>query len=82
MFGWVLGASVDSARVPRRKLGDPGRNWRCASWSRAASLVREAVLRPKAARLAFIVVVFVLVCVFVVWVWVGFVVCFLWFCTR
>ena len=61
--------------------------WLVSSWIGAAPAgpgplpwLGEAVLRPKAARLAFVVVVFRSVCVFVCWVWVGIVVCLLWIC--
>ena len=64
-FCWVLGASVGSVRIPRHKLGDPGTNWRCTSWSRAAFLVRggglEAQGRPARVRCCGLR----LVCVFV-----------------
>ena len=69
LFGWVLGASVGLARF---ELG-----WRCASWSRAASLLQggglEAHGRPACVRCCGLR----LVCVFVGWVWNGFVVCLL-----
>ena len=56
-FGWVLGASIGLARFEL--------DWRCASWSRAASLVRggglEAQGRPARVRCCGLR----LVCVFV-----------------
>ena len=66
-FGWVLGASIGLARFEL--------DWRCASWSRAASLVRggglEAQGRPACVSLLW----FALVCVFV-----GFGLLFIWGC--
>ena len=92
-LGWVVGFVVRRRLagfwvLQSVRQGFPGVSWAILAGTGAVPAgpgpppcCREAVLRPKAAQLAFVVVVFFSVCVFVCWVWVGFVVCFLWLCT-